>query len=147
MYQFIYWLKVVAAVFITNSHYGDIWPVSALAHGGNLGNCIYFFVSGFCLYHVQAAFPKWYTKRVIRIYTPLWICAIVYLLIGWWHIDSIGAAIHCLIYPTWFHFLGTIMLLYVLFYTWRRFVHRGGDTDLDGGSSGCLRNCIYCLIR
>lgn len=128
MYQFVYWLKVIAAVFITNSHYGSIWPVSALAHGGNLGNCIYFFVSGFCLYYIQGPFNKWYTKRATRIYPSLWICAIVYLLIGWWHIDSIEAAVRYLIYPTWFHFIGTIMLLYALFYVWRRFAHLGGTT-------------------
>lgn len=116
MYQFVYWLKAIAAIFITNSHYADIWPVSALAFGGHLGNCLYFFVSGFCLCHIKETFPKWYLKRAIRIYPSLWICAAVFLLIGWYHFDSFLAGFHCLIYPTWFHFIGTIMLMYILFY-------------------------------
>lgn len=126
MYQFIYWIKVIAAIFITNSHYSNIWPVSAMACGGNLGNCLYFFVSGFCLYHIKDSLPKWYLKRMTRIYPSLWISAVMYLLIGWWHIDGIQAAIRYLIYPTWFHFIGTIMLLYVLFYVWRKMCIGGG---------------------
>lgn len=116
MYQFVYWLKAIAAIFITNSHYADIWPVSALAFGGHLGNCLYFFVSGFCLYHIRESFPKWYLKRAIRIYPSLWICAAVFLLTGWYHFGTFLAGFHCLIYPTWFHFIGTIMLMYILFY-------------------------------
>lgn len=116
MYQFIYWLKAAAAILITNSHYADIWPVSALAAGGHLGNCLYFFVSGFCLFYIKDAFPKWYLKRAIRIYPSLWICVAAFLLIGWYHFSSLPAAFSCLIYPTWFHFIGTIMLMYVFFY-------------------------------
>lgn len=53
MFQFVDWLKVVAAMLITNSHYADIWPVSAMAMGGHIGNCLYFFLSGFCLYNIK----------------------------------------------------------------------------------------------
>lgn len=126
MFQFVYWLKAIAAIFITNSHYANIWPVSALAFGGHLGNCLYFFVSGFCLYHIRESFPKWYLKRAVRIYPSLWLAAAIFLLIGWYRIDTITAGLHCLIYPTWFHFIGSIMLLYVFFYLWRKIVRVGG---------------------
>lgn len=33
MFQFVYWLKAFAAIFITNAHYADIWPVPSLAFG------------------------------------------------------------------------------------------------------------------
>ena len=47
MFQFVYWLKAFAAILITNSHYADIWPVSRLAMGGHLGNCLYFLYPAF----------------------------------------------------------------------------------------------------
>lgn len=119
MFQFVYWLKTFAAIFITNSHYADIWPVSSLAIGGHLGNCIYFFVSGFCLYNIKESFPKWYAKRIIRIYPALWIVATVDFIVGRNSADNLMALIHCYIYPTWYHFIGSIMFLYIIFYVIR----------------------------
>ena len=107
MFQFVYWLKAIAAVLITNSHYAKIWPISSLAIGGQLGNCLFFFVSGFTLYNIKDSFPLWYAKRIIRIYPALWIANIVNFLIG---------VFHCFIYPTWFHFIASIMLLYLVYY-------------------------------
>ncbi len=119
MFQFVYWLKAFAAIFITNSHYADIWPVPSLAIGGHLGNCIYFFVSGFCLYNIKESFPKWYAKRIIRIYPALWIVATVDFIVGRNSADDLMALIHCYIYPTWYHFIGSIMFLYIIFYVIR----------------------------
>lgn len=116
MFQFVDWLKVVAATLITNSHYADIWPVSAMAMGGHIGNCLYFFLSGFCLYNIKDSFPKWYAKRIIRICPVLWIVNAIDLMTGRTSIGEVMDAIHCFIYPTWFHFIGSIMLLYILFY-------------------------------
>lgn len=109
MFQFVYWLKAFAAILITNSHYADIWPVSKLAMGGHLGNCLYFFVSGFCLYSIRNSFPGWYAKRIVRIYPALWIVAAINLLVGFWRADSPMAYIHYLIYPTWYHFIASIL--------------------------------------
>lgn len=119
MFQFVFWLKAIAAVFITNAHYADIWPISSLAFGGHLGNCIYFFLSGFCLYSIKDSFPRWFAKRIIRIYPALWIAATVDFLVGKNSADSVIALIHCYIYPTWYHFVGSIMLLYIFFYVIR----------------------------
>ena len=119
MYQFVYWLKAAAVVLITNSHYGSIWPIPSLAAGGHLGNCIYFFLSGFCLYHIRESFPKWYAKRIIRIYPVMWIAAAVNFLVGDFKASSLSALVHCFIYPTWYHFIGSIMVLYILYYVIR----------------------------
>lgn len=116
MFQFVYYLKAIAALLITNSHYADIWPISSLALGGHIGNCIYFFLSGFCLYRIKEPFPKWYVKRLIRIYPALWIVNAVDLLVGRTKVSSFMAVIHCFIYPTWFHFIGSILLMYLLYY-------------------------------
>ena len=116
MLQFLYWLKALTAVLITNSHYAHIWPISSLAVGGQLGNCLFFFISGFTLYHIKAAFPKWYAKRIIRVYPALWMVNIIFFLLGRFSADSLIAVIHCFIFPTWFHFVGSIMLLYLFYY-------------------------------
>ena len=118
MFQFVYWLKAFAAILITNSHYADIWPVSRLAMGGHLGNCLYFFVSGFCLYSIRNSFPGWYAKRIVRIYPALWIVAGINLLVGFWRADGPMAYIHYLIYPTWYHFIASILVLYIVYYTY-----------------------------
>lgn len=125
MYGFIYWLKVLAAVLITNAHYADIWPVSALAMGGHFGNCIYFLVSGFCLCNIKEPFYRWYPKRMVRIYPAVFIVMAFRLLFTDDKITTgILGYIGSFIYPTWFHFVGSILLLYILFYVVRRIQKR-----------------------
>lgn len=120
LYQFVYWLRAIAAVMITNSHYADIWPISAMAFGGHFGNCIYFFLSGFCLYKIKDSFPKWYLKRIIRVYPAVWIASLINILPTFTRDDGIMAYVHCFLYPTRYHFVGSIMLLYILFYVYRQ---------------------------
>lgn len=126
MFQFVYWLKALAAILITNSHYADIWPVSAMAAGGHLGNCLFFMVSGFCLYHVKDSFPKWYAKRILRIYPVLWITILFNLLVGYYRIDSFAAFVHCFMYPTRYHFIASVMLLYAMYYLIRKLQEKTG---------------------
>lgn len=117
MFNFVYILKCLAAILITNSHYADIWPISALAFGGHFGNCIYFFVSGFCLANIKDPMYKWYPKRIVRIYPALWIVMAIRLLTGYDKItNGITGYINALLYPTPFHLIGSIMVLYLLFY-------------------------------
>lgn len=120
MFEFVYWLKALAAVLITNSHYADIWPVSALAMGGHFGNCIYFFVSGFYLCNIKEPFYRWYPKRMVRIYPALFIIMAFRLLFTGDKINTgFWGYVSSFIYPTCFHFVGSILLLYILFYVVR----------------------------
>lgn len=119
MFQFVNWLKAFATIFITNSHYAEIWPISAMAVGGHLGNCLFFMLSGFCMYSIRESFPRWYAKRIIRIYPPLWIVATVDFLVGRTSAHGIMAYVHCYLYPTWYHFITSIMLFYIGFYAVR----------------------------
>ncbi len=119
MFQFVNWLKAFATIFITNSHYGDIWPISAMAIGGHLGNCLFFMISGFCMYNIRESFIRWYAKRILRIYPALWIVATVDFLVGRNSAQGIMAYVHCYLYPTWYHFITSIMLLYIGFYAVR----------------------------
>ena len=120
MFQFVYWLKALAAVLITNSHYADIWPVSAMATGGHLGNCLFFLVSGFCMHQIRDSFPKWYMKRIVRIYPALWVAIVFNWVTGFFTIGSVSELVRCFVYPTRYHFIASIMILYILFWIVRK---------------------------
>lgn len=147
MFQFVYWLRALAAILITNSHYADIWPASAMAFGGHYGNCIYFFLSGFCLYNIGKSFPKWYAKRIVRVYPALWIVAVVNLAVKFWSADGIMAYIHCLIYPTWYHFISSIMILYLIYYIIRVIQKKDGYFPvMVSDSSACGISVDVCVF-
>ena len=116
MFEFINVLKALATILITNSHYGKIWPISAMAMGGLLGNVIFFAVSGFCLCNIRLPFHKWYLKRISRIYPTLWIVSVLGILVGYFKINDIRGAMRLLFYPTYYHFIASIMFLYIFFY-------------------------------
>ena len=115
-YEFINVLKVLAAILITNSHYTNIWPYSFMAFGGLLGDVLYFAISGFCLADIKEPFLTWYLKRILRIYPILWIVNIIGVSVGYIKISSIQTFIELFIYPTYFHFIASIMVLYIIFY-------------------------------
>lgn len=115
-YEFINVLKVLAAILITNSHYTEIWPYSFMAFGGLLGDVLYFAISGFCLADIKESFPKWYLKRILRIYPILWIVNAIGVGVGYFKISSIKIFIELFIYPTYFHFIASIMVLYIFYY-------------------------------
>lgn len=115
-FEFINLLKVIAAVLITNSHYTSIWPYSFMAFGGLLGDVLYFAISGFCLADIKESFPRWYLKRILRIYPILWIVNIIGVSVGFFKITSIKTFITLFIYPSYFHFIASIMMLYIIYY-------------------------------
>lgn len=116
MYTFINYLKALAAILITNSHYGGIWPIESMAMGGLLGDVIFLAVSGFCLYDIKLPFVKWYGKRIIRIYPIVWITGIFAVVIGFFHVADFNSLVHLFVYPTYYHFVESIMLLYIFYY-------------------------------
>ncbi len=73
-------IKFFAAIIITNSHFGHIYPPSlqALATGGAIGDALFFFCSGFTLFLKPAGrFDNWYKKRISRIYPTIFAWAII----------------------------------------------------------------------
>ncbi|MGF2618141.1 acyltransferase [Rossellomorea vietnamensis] len=108
-------LKALAAMIITNAHYGGVYPSDIFANGGLLGDVIFFAVSGFCLVNIKHTFAKWYRKRIIRIFPIVWIITSVYLLFGLYTFDD-GSALEFYLYPTAYHFVASIILLYIGFY-------------------------------
>ena len=122
MFDFIYLLRIVAALLITNSHYEAVYPVSAIANGGLLGDVLFFAVSGFCLYPVKSTFSKWYRRRLKRIYPVVWIITIIYLVLGFYEAHSFKSFAKLLIYPTYYHFVASILLLYIVFWYVSKFL-------------------------
>lgn len=73
-------IKFIAAIIITNSHFGNIYPSSLqpLATGGAIGDALFFFCSGFTLFLKPIGrFDNWYKKRISRIYPTIFAWAII----------------------------------------------------------------------
>ena len=113
---FINYLRVIATLLITNSHYGKIWPIDDLAAGGLLGNILFFAASGFCLFNLKETFGKWYLKRIIKIYPIMVIFTLLTVFIGDYSLNGVMDAIRLFLYPTNYIFLVWLMVLYIAFY-------------------------------
>ncbi len=116
MFQFVNYLKVLATILITNSHYSNIWPISAMAAGGLLGNVIFFAVSGFCLVEIKENFFRWYLKRFLRIYPVMAIFTLFTICLGLYAVKDFYDVIRFFVYPTNYIFLVWMMILYAVFY-------------------------------
>ena len=110
-------LKVLAAIFITNSHfiplYKDISP--SLATFGVHGNALFFFVSGFVLMmgfeKKKDLFVNWYKKRIQRLWPSVFLWSIIAAII--WK-DPITWKNLLIANNYWF--LQCIAIYYILFY-------------------------------
>ena len=116
MYQFIYLLRILAAILITNSHYESIYPLSLLANGGLLGDVLFFAISGYCLFLINQRFDRWFGKRLWRIYPAVWIVTLCYILLRFYPVSGVGEFFQLILYPTYYHFVASILLLYILYY-------------------------------
>ena len=108
-------IKFMAALLITNSHMGALYPnsLSVLATGGAIGDALFFFCSGFTLFlKPMGRFDSWYKKRINRIYPTVFayaiICAFVFNISN----DMRYTIIHG---GEWF--VSCIMIYYIIAYT------------------------------
>lgn len=116
MIFFIDFLRAMAMALITNSHYVGVYPTDLIANGGLLGDVIFFAVSGFCLSNIKLPFHKWYIKRIMRIYPIVWVITLVYLVWGKYTVASVPEFFTTFVFPTRYHFVGSIILLYIPYY-------------------------------
>ena len=115
MIFYITLLRALASILITNAHYTGVYPIELIANGGLLGDVLFFAISGFCLYNIKDKFSKWYSKRIFRIYPAVWIITLIYLMIGFYTLDEMNL-FEYLIYPTYYHFVASIIFLYIIYY-------------------------------
>lgn len=108
-------LKALAACLITNAHYTGIYPTDLIANGGLIGDVIFFAVSGYCLSNIKLKFPRWYGKRLIRCYLPVVIATAFYMILGAYSTEE-HSPLWWFIYPTSYHFIASIVVLYIPFY-------------------------------
>ena len=128
MLDFVYLLRILGAILITNSHYEAVYPLSVIANGGLLGDVIFFAVSGFCLYPIRKSFFPWYGRRLKRIFPLVWIITLVYLLLGFYEAHSVKAFVKLLLYPTYYHFVASILVLYLVYYPVAKLIQAGKRT-------------------
>jgi peptidoglycan/LPS O-acetylase OafA/YrhL len=130
--EFINWLRLIATVLITNSHYATVWPTPALATGGLLGNIIFFAVSGFCLFGTKQGFWSWYKKRFFRIWPVMVAFTLVAALAGidGYKIGNVDDAIRLLVFPTNYVFVVWILVLYVPFWFVNKLTERYAKAPL-----------------
>ena len=120
MIFFITFLRALAACFITNSHYAGIYPTDLIANGGLIGDVLFFAVSGYCLYNVKydlsvRGFAGWYGKRIWRVYPPVLIMTALYMAFGAYKLSEHGL-VWWYLYPTYYHFVASIIVLYIPFF-------------------------------
>ena len=121
MIFFITFLRALAACLITNAHYTGIYPTDLIANGGLLGDVLFFAVSGYCLFHVKyplsvSGFGRWYGRRVLRVYTPVLIMTVVFMIIGRYRLSDDQGVFWWYVYPTYYHFVSSILILYIPFF-------------------------------
>ena len=115
MIFFITVLRALAACFITNAHYEGIYPTDIIANGGLIGDVLFFAISGYCLYNIKLPFLKWYGKRIYRIYVPVLLMTTLYVVLGQYSLTE-NNAVWWFVYPTYYHFVASIVVLYIPFY-------------------------------
>lgn len=121
MIFFITFLRALAACFITNAHYTGIYPTDLIANGGLIGDVLFFAVSGYCLYNVKydlsaRGFAGWYGKRIWRVYPPVLIMTALFMVLGAYELSVDKGIVWWYIYPTYYHFVASIIILYIPFF-------------------------------
>lgn len=110
MYYFhIDFLKCIAVLLIINSHMDPIYPYSAMATGGAMGNALFFIASGYLLAGKEKK-KKFWKKFFMRIYIPLTVVNVFFF-----NFQS-GNFLASFFWPTNFWFIGAIVLFYFLYY-------------------------------
>lgn len=114
--RFIFILKAIACLLITNSHCRALYPYFFLAIGGGFGNAIFLLVSGYCLAYPKYEFKKWYTLRQKRLLLPTLTVGAVAILFNLRFLLEIGflSSLKWLVDKYWFVF--AIAIYYCIFY-------------------------------
>lgn len=115
-------LKALAALMIVNSHFDSLYPISALATGGAIGNAIFFAVSGFLLYPIKQSAGEWMKKKLLNIYIPLVPMTVISLFTVKYGVLTRTNIFAVFVWPTVYWFAGAIILFYILYYLLSRVV-------------------------
>ncbi len=147
MIFFITVLRALAACIITNSHYVGVYPTDLIANGGLFGDVIFFAVSGFCLTNVKNSFPKWYGKRLVRVFPAVLIISAIYAAfkIHTLELTPMGI-INSFLYPTNYHFVASIIVLYIPFYAVMKIQKLRDNIPAVAGVTALIWILIYIFV-
>ena len=114
--RFIFILKAIACLLITNSHCRNIYPFYFLAIGGGFGNAIFLLVSGYCLAYPKLKFKNWYPTRLKRLMIPMTFVGLIAIFLNLQELSSIGflSSLKWIIDKYWFVF--AIIIYYPVYY-------------------------------
>lgn len=141
MVLFIYFLRTIAACLITNSHYTGIYPTDIIANGGLIGDVVFFAVSGYCLFNINNNFLTWYLKRIIRVFLPVWVVTTAYIILGFYNFTDMSL-LEYYIYPTYYHFVASIIVLYIPYY----FIIKNETTKNKIVKVMCVVACVMMVV-
>ena len=115
-------VKAIACLLIVNFHCSYVYPESlaVLSFGGDLGNNIFFMISGFSLFPSieRSSFNEigsWVKKRYLRI-LPL---SMMFNMLSYLFMPNrefVGSIFHCFIFPMVYWFIGALFLFYPLIF-------------------------------
>ena len=140
---FVNLLRLFAILLVVNSHCEDLYPFSALATGGALGNGLFFIISGFLYAHSfenaqkVPRFGPWYARKIVRI-IPI---TYVYLLAS--RFGTLRALIEAgdtaqllwtFLFPTYYWFMGAFCVFLIAYY----FIVRSRDRRMLPCAFGAL---------
>ncbi len=145
MIFFITVLRALAACLITNAHYTGIYPTDLIANGGLIGDILFFAVSGYCLYNLKFSFPRWYGKRLWRIYLPVWIATAVFLIVGG-YVFAAKPWYEWFFFPTYYHFVASILILYIPYYLFIKIAFFRERLPLVMASIAVVAILVYALF-
>lgn len=145
MIFFITVLRALAACLITNAHYTGVYPTDLIANGGLIGDILFFAVSGYCLYQIREPFVVWYGKRLGRVYPSVWIFTIACLLMGAYSLENYNLMWR-LVYPTYYHFIASIVVLYLCYYPIVRIQTLKKHLPLVMGIIGIIYLLVYIFL-
>lgn len=117
--QGIILLKFIATILITYSHMAILFPkFQGLVTGGAIGDGLFFFCSGFTLFHGRNdGFINWYKRRISRIYPTIIMWALLSSIIFMWKWN-----ITDIITTPQYWFIPCIMIYYVIFYIIKKYM-------------------------
>ena len=145
MIFYITLLRTLATCLITNSHYEGIYPSDIIANGGLIGDVIFFAVSGYCLYHVKGNFFAWYGKRICRCYLPVVVVTGLYMALGFYTLSE-NPFLWWYIYPTCYHFVASIVVLYIPFFVIMRIDFLKKKIPLIMALLGVVYLAVYIFV-
>ena len=101
MYQFIEALRALAVVFIVNSHLKGVYPSDSFSFGAGMGLALFYMISGYLLAGAakREHLGKWYVRKVLRLYIPLWIYKTVMVGVGYEAVHGFGGFFRSFLFP------------------------------------------------